>query len=213
MDHREEDGGIFLLVSCVFASRPSRILLRTLLCLQPSSFRHSPWDAPSRCHRVDANWWSNMPYRCSSPLEKDSTPSRPTSPWSLPPHWKHHWQQDDNEGRGVLSTILVPVAGQKRDSAVRMSTMMLIDLCALPLCGSKCPDGRSWETLRVIRCKTDTCEEMHLAEFDGACGVNTDSLNGLVCAGGLCEEPSPSCYGSACSQHVSTYGSVCCIHY
>ena len=43
----------------------------------------------------------------------------------------------------------------------------------------------------MIRCKTDTCEEMYLAEFDGACGVNTDSLNGLVCAGGLCEIPSP----------------------
>ena len=32
-------------------------------------------------------------------------------------------------------------------------------------------------------CETDTCEEMHLTEFGGACAVNTDCRNGLVLCG------------------------------
>jgi len=63
-------------------------------------------------------------------------------------------------------------------------------------------------------CKTGTCEEMYLAEFGGACAVNTDCLNGLVCAGGLCEEPSPSVASMALSVASTTsviMGLVSCL--
>jgi hypothetical protein len=63
-------------------------------------------------------------------------------------------------------------------------------------------------------CKTDTCEEVYLAEFGNACAVNTDCLNGLVCAGGLCEEPSPSVASMALSVASTTsviMGLVSCL--
>ena len=63
-------------------------------------------------------------------------------------------------------------------------------------------------------CKTDTCKEVYLAEFGGACAVNTDCLNGLVCVGGLCEEPSPSVVSMALSVASTTsviMGFVSCL--
>ncbi|CAB9500113.1 Tyramine beta-hydroxylase [Seminavis robusta] len=38
-------------------------------------------------------------------------------------------------------------------------------------------------------CESNNCEELYVSGADGACGVDTDCINDLVCVGGICEFP------------------------